>query len=53
MSGYGDAFIGLDSSNAKNAVALAENGRGGELRYLGEFENRLCQFFGQVVQVPS
>jgi hypothetical protein len=24
MSGYGDAFIGLDTSKAKNAVALAE-----------------------------
>jgi hypothetical protein len=24
MSGYGDAFIGLDTSKAKNAVAIAE-----------------------------
>jgi len=39
MSGYGDAFIGLDTSKAKNAVAIAEDGRGGEVRYLGEFEN--------------
>jgi transposase len=39
MSGYGDAFIGLDTSKAKNAVAIAEEGRDGEVRYLGEFEN--------------
>jgi transposase len=39
MSGYGDAFIGLDTSKAKNALAIAEDGRGGEVRYLGEFEN--------------
>jgi transposase len=39
MSGYGNAFIGLDTSKAKNAVAIAEDDRGGEVRYMGEFEN--------------
>ena len=38
MSGYGNAFIGLDTSKAKNAVVIAER-RGGEVRYMGEFEN--------------
>jgi transposase len=39
MPGYGKAFIGLDTSKAKNAVATADDGRGGEVRYMGEFEN--------------
>ncbi len=34
-----EAFIGLDTAKAKHAVALAEGGRDGEVRYLGEIEN--------------
>ena len=50
MSEYGDAFIGLDTSKAKNAVAIAEDGRGGEVRYLGELENTgHCRKFGGAV----
>ena len=33
------AYIGLDTSKLRNAVAIAEAGRGGELRYLGEIDN--------------
>jgi transposase len=32
-----EAFIGIDTSKSRNAVAIAEGGRGGEVRYLGEF----------------
>src|SRR5262249_38050961 len=32
-----EAFIGIDTSKSRNAVAVAEGGRGGEARYLGEF----------------
>ena len=32
-----EAFIGIDTSKSGNAVAIAEGGRGGEVRYLGEF----------------
>jgi transposase len=32
------AFIGIDTSKLKNAVAVAEGGRSGEVRYLGEFD---------------
>jgi transposase len=33
------AYVALDTSKLRNAVALAESGRGGEIRYLGEIEN--------------
>src|ERR1700681_2224936 len=32
------AFIGIDTSKLRNAVAVAEEGRGGEVRYLGEID---------------
>jgi transposase len=33
-----EAFVGIDTAKAKNAVTVAEGGRQGELRYLGEFD---------------
>jgi transposase len=39
MKSHGEAFVGIDTAKAKNAVAVAEGGRGGEIRYLGEFDN--------------
>lgn len=38
MKKLGEAFIGIDAAKARNAVAVAEEGRGGEIRYLGEFD---------------
>ena len=32
-------FVGLDTSKLKIAVALAEDGRQGEIRFLGEIDN--------------
>jgi transposase len=34
---HSEAFIGIDTSKSRNAVAIAEGGRGGEVRFLGEF----------------
>ena len=34
-------YVGLDVHNATVCVALAESGRGGEIRQVGIFENRL------------
>jgi transposase len=34
---HSEAFIGIDTSKLRNAEAIAEGGRGGEVRYLGEF----------------
>jgi transposase len=38
MSDHSEAFIGLDTSKLRNAVAIADGGRGGEVRFLGEID---------------
>lgn len=38
MGQHSEVFIGIDTSKLKNAVAIAEAGRDGEVRYLGEFD---------------
>jgi transposase len=35
---HSEAFIGIDTSKLKNAIAIAESGRHGEVRYLGEID---------------
>jgi transposase len=35
---HSEAFVGIDTSKLKNAVAVAEAGRTGELRYQGEID---------------
>jgi hypothetical protein len=32
------AFVGIDMSKLRNAVAVAEDGRDGDVRYLGEID---------------
>ena len=39
MEGYSEVFVAFDVAKLKNAVAIAEAGRAGEVRYLGEIEN--------------
>src|SRR6201990_1462026 len=39
MGDYSEAFVGFDTSKLRNAVAIAEAGRGGEVRFFGEIEN--------------
>ncbi len=34
-----EVFVGIDVAKAKNAVAIADDGRKGEIRYLGEIPN--------------
>jgi transposase len=34
-----EVLVGIDTARARNAVAIAEVGRQGEVRYLGEFAN--------------
>jgi transposase len=38
MKRSGEAFVGIDTAKARNAVAVAEAGRRGEIRYLGEVD---------------
>jgi len=35
---YSEVYIGIDTSKLRHAVAVAEGGRGGEVRFLGEIE---------------
>lgn len=39
MKKYSEAFIGFDTAKKKHAVAIAEEGRNGEIRYLGEIDS--------------
>jgi transposase len=36
---HSEAFVGVDTSKLRNAVAVAEAGRTGEIRFLGEIDN--------------
>ena len=38
MGEYREAFVGIDVAKLRNAVAVADGERGGEVRYLGEFD---------------
>ncbi len=39
MGEYSEAFVAFDVSKAKHAVAIADGGRGSEVRFLGEVSN--------------
>jgi len=35
-----EVYVAFDTAKLKHAVAVAEGGRGGEIRFVGEIENR-------------
>ena len=37
MGHHTEGFVEIDTSKSRNAIAVADGGRGGEVRYLGEF----------------
>lgn len=39
MSNHSEAFVGFDTSKLRNAVAIADGGRAGEVRFFGEIDN--------------
>jgi transposase len=39
MQEHSEAFVALDTSKLRKAVAVADGGRQGEIRFLGEFDN--------------
>lgn len=39
MGEYSEAFVAFDVAKKKHAVAIAEGGRTGEVRFVGEVEN--------------
>ena len=38
MVDYSEVFVGIDVAKARNAIAIADGGRGGEVRFLGEVD---------------
>ncbi len=38
VGGHSQAFVGIDTSKSRNAVAVAGDGRGGQVRVLGELD---------------
>jgi transposase len=38
MGEYNEAFVGIDVAKGRNAIAVADGERGGEVRYLGEVD---------------
>ena len=38
MTETGTVFVGIDAAKTKHAVAVAEPGRSGEVRYIGEID---------------
>jgi len=39
MEKYSEVFVGIDTAKKKHAVAIADAGRDGETRYLGEIDS--------------
>lgn len=39
MNDHSEAFVAFDTSKLRNAVAIADGGRAGEVRFLGEIDN--------------
>ena len=39
MGNHSEAFVAFDTSKSRNAVAIADGGRAGEVRFVGEIEN--------------
>jgi transposase len=39
MGDYSEAFVAFDTSKLRNAVAIADGGRAGEVRFVGEIES--------------
>ena len=39
MQQYTEAFVGIDTAKKKHALAIADPGRDGETRYLGEIDS--------------
>ena len=40
MGEHSEVYVAFDTAKLKHAVAVAEGGRGGEVRFVGEIENR-------------
>src|SRR5258708_8416113 len=48
-----EAFVGIDTSKSSNAIAIADGGRGGEVRYLGDFPATEAAIRKLVANLPA
>lgn len=53
MIEYSEVFVGIDVAKERNAVAIAEGGRTGEVRYLGEFDASLANMRKVVARLAA
>lgn len=53
MAHHNEVFIGIDTSKLRNAVAIAEGGRNGKVRYLGEIDTSEAATKKLVVSLAS
>jgi transposase len=53
MKQYSEAFVGFDTSKVKHAVAIAEGGRDGKVRYVGEVASSPMIIEGAVAKLAK
>ena len=53
MAHHREAFVAFDTAKLRNAVAVADAGRNGEIRYLGEIDNTEAATRKLVAQLAS
>lgn len=53
MGDYSVGYVGIDTAKLRNAVAIAEDGRAGEVRFLGEIENTEAATINLVKKLAS
>jgi hypothetical protein len=53
MGEYSGTFIAFDVAKAKHAIAIAESGRRGEIRFLGEVENTPTAIAGTIKRLEA
>src|SRR5271156_4094370 len=53
MEHHSEAFVALDTAKLRNAVAIADAGRAGEVRYLGEIDNTEAETRKLVAKLAS
>jgi transposase len=53
MGKYSEVFVGIDTAKKKHAVAIADAGRDGETRYLGEIDSAPVTVEGVIKKLAS
>ena len=53
MADYREAFVGIDVAKLRNAVAIAEAGREGEVRFFGEVDASAVNMRRVIVRIAS